>query len=92
MARIRTGVAYSMKPVIRTRHVLGNVEYWPGDENEVRARASFIIDALFDGKHRILSGWAGYSIVKQGGDRKIAVKQINLIDADCLQENNTFFL
>ncbi len=92
VARIRTGVAHSMKPVIRTRHVLGNVECWSGNANEVRARASFIIDALFDGKHRILSGWSGYSIVKQSGDWKIAVKLINLIDADCLQENNTFFL
>tara|TARA_R110002096_G_scaffold92144_7_gene208339 strand:+ start:8441 stop:9037 length:597 start_codon:yes stop_codon:yes gene_type:complete len=92
VARIRTGVAYSMMPVIRTRHALGNVEYWQGVENEVRARASFIIDALFNGKHRVLSGWLGYSIVKQGSDWKIAVKQINLIDADCLQENNTFFL
>ncbi|PCI19894.1 MAG: aromatic-ring-hydroxylating dioxygenase [Piscirickettsiaceae bacterium] len=92
VARIRTGVAYSMHPVIRTRHVLGNIEYWRGDDNEVRARASFIIDALFNEKHRTLSGWIGYSLVKEKGDWKIAVKQINLIDADCLQENNTFFL
>ena len=65
VARIRTGVAYSMVPVIRTRHVLGNVEYWQGDDSEVRARASFIIDALFDDKHRVLSGWVGYSLVKE---------------------------
>ncbi|PCI68386.1 MAG: aromatic-ring-hydroxylating dioxygenase [Piscirickettsiaceae bacterium] len=92
VARIRTGVAYSMVPVIRTRHVLGNIEYWQGAENEVQARTSFIIDALFDGKHRILSGWVGYSLVSEANEWKIAVKQINLIDADCLQENNTFFL
>ncbi|MEO1889896.1 MAG: aromatic-ring-hydroxylating dioxygenase subunit beta [Cycloclasticus sp.] len=92
VARIRTGVAYSMVPVIRTRHVLGNVEYWQGAENEVQARASFIIDALFEGKHRVLSGWVGYLLVSEAKEWKIAVKQINLIDADCLQENNTFFL
>ncbi|HIF17632.1 MAG: aromatic-ring-hydroxylating dioxygenase subunit beta [Cycloclasticus sp.] len=92
VARIRTGVAYSMVPVIRTRHVLGNIEYRQGVDKEVRARASFIIDALFDGKHRILSGWIGYSLVSEQNEWKIAVKQINLIDADCLQENNTFFL
>lgn len=92
VARIRTGVAYSMHPVIRTRHVLGNVEYWQGDANEVRARASFIVDALFNEKHRILSGWIGYSLMQDAGNWEIAVKQINLIDADCLQENNTFFL
>ncbi|PHS73790.1 MAG: aromatic-ring-hydroxylating dioxygenase [Cycloclasticus sp.] len=92
VARIRTGVAYSMHPVIRTRHVLGNIEYWRGDDNEVRARVSFIMDALFNEKHRTLSGWVGYSLVNENGEWKIAVKQINLIDADCLQENNTFFL
>jgi ethylbenzene dioxygenase subunit beta len=92
VARIRTGVAYSMVPVIRTRHVLGNIEYWQGADNEIQARSSFIIDALFDGKHRILSGWVGYSLVSKANEWKIAVKQINLIDADCLQENNTFFL
>ena len=92
VARIRTGVAYSMHPVIRTRHVLGNIEYWRGDDNEVRARVSFIMDALFNEKHRTLSGWVGYSLVNENDEWKIAVKQINLIDADCLQENNTFFL
>lgn len=92
VARIRTGVAYSMVPVIRTRHVLGNIEYWQGADNEIQARSNFIIDALFDGKHRILSGWVGYSLVSKASEWKIAVKQINLIDADCLQENNTFFL
>jgi len=92
VARIRTGMAYSMHPVIRTRHVLGNIEYWRGDDNEVRARASLIVDALFNEKHRVLSGWIGYSLKQDAEDWKIAVKQINLIDADCLQENNTFFL
>ncbi len=92
VTRIRTGMAYSMVPVIRTRHMLGNIEYWQGDDSETRARASFILDALFDGKHRILSGWYGYSLVNENNNWKIAVKQINLIDADCLQENNTFFL
>jgi len=92
VARIRTGLAYSMVPVIRTRHVLGNIEYWQGDKSEIRARASFILDALFDGKHRILSGWCGYSLLNEKNNWKIEVKQTNLIDADSLQENNTFFL
>lgn len=90
--RIRTGFAYSMIPPIRTRHLLGNIEFWYGPQNQVLARANFIIDALFRNKHRILSGWCGYSLRRNNDNWLISVKQINLIDADLPQENNTFFL
>ena len=92
VTRIRTGLAYSMVPPIRTRHMLSNIELWYGAEREVLARASFIIDALFKGQHRILSGWCGYELRQYNDNWLITVKQINLIDADLPQENNTFFL
>ncbi len=92
VARIHTGLAYSMVPPVRTRHLLSNIELWCGAEKRVLARASFIIDALFKGRHRILSGWSGYELGYYGDKWLIVVKQINLIDADLPQENNTFFL
>ena len=92
VGRIRTGFAYSMIPPVRTRHLLSNIEFWYGTEKQVLARANFIIDALFKGRHRILSGWCGYELRRHGDNWLIAVKQINLIDADLPQENNTFFL
>ena len=92
VARIRTGFAYSMIPPIRTRHLLSNIELWRGAEKEVLARASFIIDALFKERHRILSGWCGYALTQDADKWLISVKQVNLIDADLPQENNTFFL
>ncbi len=92
IARIRTGFAYSMIPPVRTTHVLGSLEMWCGDQNEVRARASFIIDAFHRDRHRVMSGWIGYSLIDVYDQWRIAVKQINLIDADQPQGNNSFFL
>lgn len=92
VARIHTGFAYSMVPPIRTRRVLGNLELWYGTDGVIQARASFIIDALFKGRHRILSGWYGYVLAGSTDGWRIAVKQVNLIDADQPQENNSFFL
>ena len=44
------------------------------------------------GVHRALAGWCGYLFVQEDGAWKIALKQINLIDCDEGQENNSFFL
>ena len=92
IARIRTGFAYSMIPSVRATHVLGNFEIWSLEAKEVRARASFIIDAVNNDRRRVLSGWIGYSLVEIEHQWRIAVKQINLIDADQPQGNNSFFL
>ena len=92
VARIQTGFAYSMIPPIRTRHLLSNIEFWYGTDEHMLARANFLIDALVRGRHRILSGWCGYALKNYGNNWLITVKQINLIDADLPQENNTFFL
>ena len=92
VARIQTGFAYSMIPPIRTTHVLGNLETWCARDGEIRARARFIIDAINKDQRRVLSGWTGYSLVQEENEWRIAVKQINLIDAAYPQENNSFFL
>ena len=92
VARIETGLAYSMIPPVRTTHVLGHTEMWQGDAGEMRARVSFIIDAYHRDSHRVLSGWTGYSLIDADDQWRIAVKQVNLIDADQPQGNNSFFL
>ena len=92
IARVHTGVAYSMIPTIRTRHVLGNLEFWCVGAEEVRARASFILHTLIKDHHRTLTGWCGYAFLREGDKWRIQVKQVNLIDADQPQGNNTFFL
>lgn len=92
IARLRTGKAYSQIPATRTRHLLTNVETWSPAAGEARVRANFSIRAFQSGVHRELSGWCGWVLRSENGGWKIAVKQINLIDSDCGQENNTFVL
>jgi ethylbenzene dioxygenase subunit beta len=92
LARIRTGRAYSQVPPTRTCHLLTNLEIVAGGLDEIRARASFAIHTYRLQVYRTLAGWCGYVLVREDNDWKIQVKQINLIDADEGQENNSFFL
>ena len=92
VARIRTGHAYSQIPPTRTSHLLANLEVAAVDPSELRARTSFAIHTYRMGVHRTLAGWCGYALVREDGEWKIQLKQINLIDADEGQENNSFFL
>ncbi len=92
IARIRTGHAYSQIPPTRTCHLLANLEVAAIGPSELRARNSFAIHTYRMEVHRTLAGWCGYVVIGEDGDWKIQLKQINLIDADVGQENNSFFL
>jgi 3-phenylpropionate/cinnamic acid dioxygenase small subunit len=89
-ARLRTG--YSQIPPTRTCHLLGNFEIFTSRPDELAARANFAIQTYRLGVHRALAGWCGYLFVPEHDAWKIALKQINLIDCDEGQENNSFFL
>jgi benzoate/toluate 1,2-dioxygenase beta subunit len=71
---------------------LTNSEIWTASPQEVRARANFVIYTYRSGIQRALPGWCGYVLRREEGSWKIAVKQINLIDSDQGQENNSFIL
>jgi 3-phenylpropionate/cinnamic acid dioxygenase small subunit len=92
IARLQTGCAYSQIPPTRTRHLLTNIEMWTVSPQEVRARANFMIYTYRSGIQRAVPGWCGYVLRQEEGSWKIAVKQINLIDSDQGQENNSFVL
>jgi benzoate/toluate 1,2-dioxygenase beta subunit len=92
VARLRTGAAYSQIPPTRTCHLLSNLEVFSCGAGELAARANFAIQTYRLGVHRALAGWCGYLFAQEDGGWKIALKQINLIDADEGQENNSFFL
>ena len=92
VARLRTGAAYSQIPPTRTCHLLSNFEIFAIGPGEVAARASVVIQTYRLRVHRALAGWCGYLFVNEDGVWKIALKQINLIDCDEGQENNSFFL
>jgi 3-phenylpropionate/cinnamic acid dioxygenase small subunit len=92
VARLRTGNAYSQIPPTRTCHLLSNLEIFSTGAGKLAARANFVIQTCRLGVHRALAGWCGYLFVNEDGGWKIALKQINLIDGDEGQENNSFFL
>ena len=92
VARLRTGSAYSQIPPTRTCRLLSNLEIFTSRTDELAARANFVIQTYRLGVHRALAGWCGYLFVPEQGAWKIALKQINLLDCDEGQENNSFFL
>ena len=71
---------------------MSNVEIFSGGAGALAARANFAIHTYRLGVHRTLAGWYGYLFVQEDDGWKIALKQINLVDSDEGQENNSFFL
>jgi benzoate/toluate 1,2-dioxygenase beta subunit len=91
--RLRTGYAWSQIPTSRTIRLLNNIEVWQdGGEEKLRVRSNFILNEFRTGRNKIYSGWCGYRLLKENGDWKITVKQVNLIDCDQGHENLTFIL
>jgi 3-phenylpropionate/cinnamic acid dioxygenase small subunit len=94
IARLGTGFAYSQSPPSRTARLLSGLEIWasPGRDDEWRARGTFLLADSRQGKNRLLAGWNGFVLRKTRDGLRIVVKQINLIDCDSPQGNNSFFL
>ncbi len=91
ITRLRTGKAYSQLPPTRVRHLLTNIELWRDQQLGILGRANCLI-YTFRGQQRTLGGWIGFALQREPEGLRISVKQINLIDADQPQENNSFFL
>src|SRR5215813_6824206 len=73
--RLRTGFAWSQAPASRTVRLIGNVEVFATDRDDVRmVRANFLIHEFWGDETRILSGWSGYRFVRADDGWKIAAK------------------
>jgi len=94
VSRLRTGLAFSQLPNSRTSRLFSGLEIWvtPGRDNEWRARCNFLIAESRAGHRRTLGGWNGFVFRREAGKLKIVLKQINLLDGDYPQGNNSFFL
>jgi 3-phenylpropionate/cinnamic acid dioxygenase small subunit len=94
VARLGTGKAYSQVPASRTARVNSPLEVWPSPDrsDEWRARCTFVVAESREGRSRFLAGWNGFVLRRSGGRLRIVVKQVNLIDSDAPQGNNSFFL
>ena len=81
--RFRTGYAWSQAPASRTVRLVTNVEVFATGRDDVRMlRSNFLISEFWGDETRVLTGWAGHRVVRDGETWKIQVKQVNLIDCD----------
>lgn len=94
VTRLGTGLAFSQFPTSRTARQWSGLEVWasPGRSDEWRARYSFSVVEAREGHGRMLAGWNGFVLRQCPDGLRIVLKQVNLIDNDRPQGNNSFFL
>jgi 3-phenylpropionate/cinnamic acid dioxygenase small subunit len=81
--RLRTGFAWSQAPASRTVRLITNVEaFTTASDDACMLRSNFLISEFWGNETRLLTGWAGHRLVRDGGAWKIQAKQVNLIDCD----------
>ena len=91
--RLRTGFAWSQAPVSRTVRLITNVEVFTTTHDDVRMlRSNFLISEFWDNEARVLTGWTGHRVVRDGAGWKIKAKQVNLIDCDQCIRNPSIIL
>ena len=91
--RLRTGFAWSQAPQSRTVRLVSNVEVFATAHESTRMiRSNFLISEFWDKEARILTGWAGHRVVRNGGGWKIAAKQVNLLECDQAIRNPSIIL
>ncbi len=91
--RLRTGFAWSQAPASRTVRLVSNVEVFATADDDVRMlRCNFLISEFWGNETRLLTGWAGHRVVRDGAAWKIAAKQVNLIDCDQCIRNPSIIL
>jgi 3-phenylpropionate/cinnamic acid dioxygenase small subunit len=91
--RLRTGFAWSQAPASRTVRLITNVEAFATTREDVRMlRSNFLISEFWGDETRILTGWAGHRVVRDGGAWKIQAKQVNLLECDQSIRNPSIIL
>jgi 3-phenylpropionate/cinnamic acid dioxygenase small subunit len=91
--RFRTGYAWSQAPASRTVRLVTNVEVFATARDESRmVRSNFLISEFWGDETRVLTGWAGHRLVRDGAEWKIQAKQVNLIDCDQSIRNPSIIL
>ena len=81
--RLRTGFAWSQAPASRTVRLITNVEVFLTARVDTQmVRSNFLISEFWGDETRLLTGWAGHRVVRDGDGWKIQTKQVNLIDCD----------
>lgn len=55
-------------------------------------RSNFLISEFWGDETRILTGWSGHRVLRDGGGWKIEAKQVNLINCDQSIRNPSILL
>jgi len=91
--RLRTGFAWSQAPASRTVRLITNVEVFATARDDARMlRSNFLISEFWGDETRILTGWAGHRVVRDGDAWKIQAKQVNLLECDQSIRNPSIIL
>src|SRR5579862_671870 len=91
--RLRTGFAWSQAPASRTVRLVSNVEGFATPYEDIRmVRSNFLISEFWGDETRVLTGWSGHRVVRDGTGWKIEAKQVNLIDCDQSIRNPSIIL
>jgi benzoate/toluate 1,2-dioxygenase beta subunit len=91
--RLRTGFAWSQAPASRTVRMISNVEVFATVRDDTRMlRSNFLISEFWGDETRVLTGWAGHRVVRDGAQWMIQAKQVNLIDCDQCIRNPSIIL
>ena len=91
--RLRTGFAWSQAPASRTVRLITNVEAFATTAEAVRMlRSNFLISEFWGDETRVLTGWAGHRVVRDGAGWIIQAKQVNLIECDQAIRNPSIIL
>ncbi|HEY1981612.1 MAG TPA: aromatic-ring-hydroxylating dioxygenase subunit beta [Xanthobacteraceae bacterium] len=91
--RLRTGFAWSQAPASRTVRLITNVEVFATARDDApMLRSNFLISEFWGDETRVLTGWAGYRLLRDGTSWKIQAKQVNLIDCDQCIRNPSIIL
>ena len=91
--RLRTGFAWSQAPASRTVRMISNVEVFAAVRDDTRMlRSNFLISEFWGDETRVLTGWAGHRVVRDGVKWMVQAKQVNLIDCDQCIRNPSIIL
>jgi len=91
--RLRTGYAWSQVPASRTARLVSNIEVFrTAEASRLMVRSTFLVSEFRAGDTRVLSGWSCHRLAEHGGEWRILVKQVNLIDCDQALRNPSVVL
>ena len=90
--RLRSPAAHSQNPGSRTRHIISNVEVGEEKDGLSLVYSNFVIFEVRLGEERSVAGHYEHHLRKVGGEWRIALKKVWLINRDLPIYNLTFLI